>query len=92
LVKEPSPEITPEVVPAETVRVLPEAIETLLPFNEAIEASELKAVVPAPDKLLNVAVPLVEVKLSVPAFVTAASVRLAAPRFNVPALTAVAPA
>ena len=50
-----------------------------------------KAVEPAPDKLVNVAEPVVEVKLSVPAFVTAARLRFEAPRFKVPALTAVAP-
>ena len=92
LVKEPAPEIIPDVVPSETVSVLPEAIETALPLNVVIVPLALKAVVPAPDKLVNVAAPLVEVKLSVPAFVTAASERLEAPRFKAPALIAVEPA
>ncbi len=80
------------MVPSETVRVFPDAIETALPLNVVTAASALKAVVPAPDKLLNVAVPLVDVKLSVPALVTAARLRSDAPRFKVPALTVVFPA
>ena len=82
----------PDVVPLETVSVLPEAIETALPVNSETEAFALKAVVPAPDKLVNEAEPLVDVKLSVPALATAARLRSDAPRFKVPALTVVVPA